>query len=174
MPSDWYGGVTLLDDNQKKTTLRVVIGTITDIDIGAETITARGIFDAFLVDLKALTSANVQKAYMRMEDPGDWVEPGVPATGSDVSEEVALLVHTNDSFNETELATLRMPSPVSTIWVNDNYEEGLDVADPLVAAYVANFVSGALEFSDGENVNTAEGTSGVQDGFWRSRRMQIR
>lgn len=100
MPTDFYGSVTLMDDNQKKTTIRVVIGTITDLDFAAEATIARARFDDFLTDLKAITSANVNKASMRIEDPGDWEDAGVPATGSDVSEELVLMCHTNDSLDE--------------------------------------------------------------------------
>lgn len=173
MPADFYASVTLLDDNQKKTTLRFVIGTITDVDFGAECTIARTRFDALLVDLKAITTANVSKAKLIVEDPGDWEDSGVPSTGSDVSEELALACHTNDSLQVDELAIIRVPSPEASVWINDDYHDGFDITDALAAAYVDNF-STAFEFSDGEHVNTAEGTSGIQSGYWRSRKMVVR
>ena len=171
MPSDWYANVTLIDDHEKKTSLRFVIGTLTGVDFAAEAADAYTRFDDLITDLKAISLANVYKARLSAEDPGDWEDSGVPATGSDVSEELVLNCHTNDSLQITELDQLRVPSPIDTVWVNDDYEDGFDVADADAAAYVANFTSN-FEFSDGEHVNDAEGTSGIESGFWRSKAMR--
>lgn len=173
MPSDWFCGVTLIDDDEKKTSLRFAIGTITGVDFGAEATVAYAAFDALLIDLKAITDANVNKAFLRAEDPGDWVEPGVPATGSDVSDEAVVSVHTNDSFLETEVDQLRVPAPLPAIWVNGEPSQGLDKANALMQAYVANF-SADIQFSDGEHANLTEGTAGIASGYWRSVKKAIR
>lgn len=173
MASTWYGSVTLIDDNEKKTTLRVNFGSISDVDFAAEAAAAEARMAAYIVDLKAISLANVYAIKLIADDPGADVDAGVPSTGSDVSEELALICHTNDSLQVTETDVLRVPSPVDTVWVNDNYDEGFDLSDSLAAAYVANFASDMF-FSDGENVNTSEGTNGISSGFWRSRKMQIR
>lgn len=171
MPSDWYARVTLIDDHEKRTSLRFVIGTLTGVDFGAEATDARTKFDALLIDLKAITLANVYKAALWAEDPGDWEDSGIPSNGSDVSEQLVLSCHTNDALQITELDQIRVPTPVDTVWVNDNYEEGFDLSDALAASYVDNF-SSDFEFSDGEHVNTGEGTNGIESGFWRSRAMR--
>lgn len=171
MASTWYARVTLIDDHEKKTSMRFFLGEIDEIDFGVEASQAQITFEALLADLNALTLANVYKASLSAEI-ATWSDPTVPATGSDISEELVLNCHTNDSLKPTEVDQLRVPSVVDTVWINDNYEEGLDLADALVAAYVANFETNVY-FSDGENVNLAEGTNGVQSGFWRSRAKRI-
>lgn len=173
MPSDWYAGVTLIDDDEKKTSLRFALGTITDATFGAEAQTAYDAFDALLTDLKAVTNANVNKAFVRSEDPGDWLDAGVPSNGSDVSDEAVISAHTNDTFLESEVDQIRIPAPVVGIWVNDEPSQGLDVADVALQAYVANYET-AIQFSDGENVNLSEGTAGIAGGYWRSVKKSIR
>lgn len=173
MPSDWYGAITLIDDDEKKTTLRITIGTITGVDFGAEATVAYDAFDALITDLKAVTDANVNKASLRAEDPGDWLDAGVPSNGSDVSDEAVISAHTNDSLLETEVDQLRIPAPIAGIWVNDEPSQGLDVTDAGLQAYVANYETD-IQFSDGEHVNLAEGTAGIADGYWRSVKKSLR
>lgn len=172
MPSDWYARVTLLDDNEKKTSLRFILGTITGVDFGAEATDARTKFDALLVDLKAITLANVYKAALLAEDPGDWEDSGVPSTGSDISEELVINAHTNDTLQITEVDQIRVPSPIVTVWFNDKYQDGFDRSDADAANFVANFASD-FEFSDGEHVSTGEGVNGIESGFWRSVRKRV-
>lgn len=174
MTSVWKASITLIDDNEKKTTLRLNFGEIDGLSLEDEYATAYGLLSDYVTDLKAISLANVYKITMSVDDPNGDQDAGVPSTGSDVSEELVLVCHTNDSEQVTETDILRVPSPVATVWVNDEYDQGFDLADADAAAYVANFATGGLEFSDGENVNTAEGTNGIEEGFWRSRKMQVR
>lgn len=165
--------VRLIDDAQKRTSMTIHMGDISDIDLGAETLLAQARLASYITDLKAITLANVEKIVLKIDDPSGDQDSGVPSTGSDVSEELVLNCHTNDSTYPTELDQLRVPSPVATVWIGDDYANGFDVADADASNFVDNFAS-ALEFSDGEHVNTAEGTDGIESGFWRSRKMQVR
>jgi hypothetical protein len=174
MTSYWQASVGLIDDNQKRTTLRLQIGNISGADFGTEAANAAGILSGLITDLKAITLANVEKISLATLDPNEEVDAGVPATGSDVSEELVLIVYTDDAEKIGEVDRLRVPSPVDSVWVNDNYEEGFDLADALAAAYVANFEDTYFQFSDGEHVDTTLGTAGIKAGFWRSRKMQVR
>jgi hypothetical protein len=173
MPSDWFCGVTLIDDDSKKTSLRFIIGTITGVDFAAEAQVAYDAFDNLVTDIKAVTDANVNKAFLRAEDPGDWVDSGIPSNGSDVSDELVVSVHTNDTFLEKEVDQLRMPAPLDAMWVNGEPSQGLDKTNALLQAFVGDFETD-IEFSDGEHVNTSEGTSGIADGYWRSVKKDIR
>ena len=176
MPSDWYGSVTLVDHDSKKTTIRVVIGTITDVSFSAEAAEANSRFDAYITDLKAASKANVSKARLVAEDPGDWEDAGLPGAGVDISDEAVVNVHTNDTLFEKEIDQLRIPAPEETLFVNSEYAQGLDASDATLQAYVANYETD-LMFSDGEHVNLAEGTNGIdsaQPGYWRSVKKSIK
>ncbi len=165
--------VRLLDDNEKRTIINVSMGDISDTDLGLETITAAARLAAWITDLKAITLANVERVSLKIVDPNSEADSGVPSTGSDISEELVLVCHTNDTSFPLEVDRLRVPSPVDTVWVNDLYQNGYDEGDTLAAALVDNFDT-ALEFSDGEHINTSEGTDGIAAGHWRSRKMRVK
>lgn len=173
MATFWTGYVKLRDDNDKRTSLRIQLGEITDIDFGSEASEAASRMGAYVTDLKAITLANVEQISLTCHDPNGDEDVGKPSTGSDVSEELVLTVYTDDPDEVGEVDRLRVPSPIATVWVNDNYEEGFDLADADAAAYVENFESN-LEFSDSEHVDTAQGVDGIKAGYWRSRKMQVK
>lgn len=173
MASYWRASVTLIDDNKKRTSLLIRMGQITDIDFAGEATEAYNRLAAYVADLKAITTANVYKISLTTDDPGEDVDSGVPSTGSDVSEELVLVCHTDDPDELFETDNIRVPSPEASVWVNDNYEEGFDLSDALAAALVANYETD-IEFSDSEHVDVAQGTNGIEAGFWRSRRMSIK
>ena len=172
MPSDWYGGVTLIDYDSKKTSLRFTIGTLTGVSLADEAQEAYNRMDGLIDALKAVTDANVSSAFLRMEDPGDWADEGLPSD-ADVSDEAVISVHTNDSLREAEVDQLRIPGPKRALWVNSNPSNGLNKTNSDLQAYVALFEEDFM-FSDGEHVNTDEGTEGIAGGYWRSVKKAIR
>jgi hypothetical protein len=174
MASYWKASVELRDDNDKRTRMTLVIGTITGVDFAAEAADAAGILSDYVTDLKAISLANVSDIKLTCIDPNSEQDSGKPSTGSDVSEELVIVAYTDDQEKEDEVDRIRVPSPVATVWVNDNYEEGFDLADSDASNLVANFADGAMQFSDGEHVDTAKGTDGIKAGYWRSRKMQVK
>lgn len=169
--SYWNGIVTLIDDKELKTTLRFAVGEITAADFGAEATIAWTRFNQLLTDLDAVTDANVYNAYLRGADTA-WPDSGLPAD-ADVSDEAVIVCHTNDTDKPTEVDRLRIPAPVDALFVNNDPAQGVDVSNAALQAYVANF-DVEIEFSDGEHVNLSEGTAGIAEGYWRSRKAQIR
>lgn len=174
MPSYWRASVQLTDEHYKTTSMRLQIGELSDVDFETEAGAAQDILDAFITDLKAITGAAVTKITLTVDDPSGSEDTGAGGGGSDVSEELVLIVYTDDPDQVGEVDRLRVPAPLDSVWVNDNYEEGFDLTDALASAYVANFTDGAMEFSDSEHVDDALGTNGIKAGFWRSRKAQIR
>jgi hypothetical protein len=153
--------------------MNLSMGEIDDLTFEAEAGIAETRLASYITDLKAVTDANVSKIVLKVEDPGDDADSGLPGGEVDISDEAVIVCHTNDATFPAELAPLRVPAPPTGVWLNDNREEGLDKSDADVQNYVENF-SANFEFSDGEHVNTGEGTSGIHDGFWRSRPRAIR
>lgn len=174
MASYWTARVTLMDDNGKTTALSLQLGEISDASFGAEALTAYTLLNDYVTDLKAISLANVTGISLTTHDPAGVADSGKPSTGSDVSEELVLVVYTDDPDQVGEVDRLRVPSPISGVWVNSNYEEGFDLTDADAANYVDNFADGAMEFSDSEHVDTTLGTNGIKAGFWRSRKMQVK
>jgi hypothetical protein len=172
MASFWKASVELRDDNDKRTRLNLQLGEITEIDFATEAATAEQRLASYITDLKAISLANVSDIRLSVIDPGGDVDSGKPSTGSDVSEELVLVCYTDDVDQEGEVDRLRVPSPIDTVWVNDNYEEGFDLSDADADAYVENFTAG-FEFSDSEHVDDTLGTNGIKAGYWRSRKMRV-
>lgn len=169
--SYWTLNVRLIDSKQLETMLRLIIGEITAADYGAEATIAWARANQLMTDLKAITDANVKVAYLNGIDTA-WDDAGLPAD-ADVSDELVIVAHTNDSDKPTEVDRLRIPAPSSGVWVNSDPASGLDVSNAGVQAYVANFDI-EFEFSDGEHVNLSEGTGGIAEGYWRSKKATIR
>ena len=166
MASIWEASVTLVDADEKRSSLRIKMGEIDGVDFPGEAAVALANLTAFITDLKAASMANVLTSRLYVLDQGG-VDGTIPANESDVSDEAVLIVHTNDTNYPSELATLRIPAPEDDLFVNDDPAQGLDVGDTTNTDYVANFTAN-LEISDGEHVNAAEGTSGIHSGYWRS------
>jgi hypothetical protein len=173
MASFWTARVTIVDDNKKSTSMGIQIGLVDGVDFAAEAAEAATRLGDYVTDLKAITSGFVRDIKLSCEDPNGDNQAGYPSTGSDVSEELVLVTYTDDPDQEGEVDRLRIPSPVATVWVNDQYEEGFDLNDADASAYVANFTAN-LEFSDSEHVDDGQGTDGIKAGFWRSRKMTIK
>lgn len=173
MTSYWKARVGLTDDNGKETSIAVQIGEITGVDFAAEAADAQTRLSDYVTDLKAISLANVTSITLTCVDPSAQQDTGKSSTGADVSEELVLIVYTDDPDQVGEVDRLRVPAPEATVWINDSYEEGFDLNDALASALVANYAS-SLEFSDSEHVDTALGTDGIKAGFWRSRKMQVR
>lgn len=164
MASLWEYGVTLIDQNELKRNMRFKLGVITGASFEAEAATAQSRASTLTTHLKAITDANVYATSLTCKD--QFVDAGIPAS-AECSEEAVVLVHTNDTNYPTELAQLRIPAPIDGLFVNDTPNQGVDIADAGLASYVGNFET-AVEISDGEHVNPAEGTAGIKSGFWRS------
>lgn len=167
MPSIWEATVTLIDADGLTSSLRLKFGSITaGADFGDEAIEARTRLSDFVTALKAVTDANVYRTRLYALDQGG-VDAGLPATVAGVDNEAVVMVHTNDTNYPAELATIRIPNPADGVWLSGDKTLGLDPADADVQALVALY-SADIEISDGEHVNTAEGTAGINSGFWRS------
>ena len=165
MASIWELSVTLIDTKQNRTNLRYKMGEITGADIGAEALIASGRADDIITDLKAISDANVFATRLSALNENG-VDAGLPAD-ADITDELVILVHTNDVNYPDELATLRVPAPIAGVWVNNDPAQGLDLTDAGAQGYVSNFET-AFEVSDGEHVTIAEGTAGMKSGYWRS------
>lgn len=166
MASIWEGTIVLIDANELTTRLQLKMGSISLADFGAEATEALSRFTDYVTALKAVTDANVLSTALRALNQGG-IDGTVPATTPGVDNEAVIIVHTNDTTYPDELASLRVPNPADGIFVNSNPNEGLDVADAAVQTLVALY-SSDFQLSDGEHVNTAEGTAGISSGFWRS------
>jgi hypothetical protein len=174
MASFWKASVLLGDSNKKETRLNLQIGLITGVDFAAEAAEAATRLGDYATDLGGISTAYIKDIRLTCVDPNGDIQAGYPGAGvADVSKELVLVCHTDDPDEEGEVDRLRVPSPVATVWINDQYEEGFDLADADAAAYVENFTDG-FEFSDSEHVDDTEGTNGIKAGYWRSRKMQIK
>lgn len=173
MASTWNASVTLIDADQKTSTLQAKF-TLAGLTLAADFDDASAALTAWITDIKAVSDANVLSSRLTVLDQGG-IDGTIPANESDVSDEIVLVCHTNDTGFPNELATLRVPAPSDDVFVNADPAQGGDLADAALQDYVDNFAtSGTLMFSDGEQVNTAEGTHGMADAFWRSKATQIR
>lgn len=167
MASIWEFTVTLLDSAQNTTSIRFKLGEVTGADFAAEATAALATASAITTALNAITDANIMASRLSTINETT-INGAIPGGDVDITDEALVLVHTNDTNYPDELARLRVPAPVAGLFVNSNREEGVDVADADLQTYVALFGS-SVEISDGEHVNTAEGTAGIKSGYWRSR-----
>lgn len=173
MTSVWRASVTMIDADQKTTTLTANMA-LAGLTVAADFDDANAALAAWITDIKAISDANVLSSRLTVLDQGG-IDGTVPANESDISDEVVLVVHTNDTNYPTELATLRVPAPIDGVFVNDDPAQGGDLADTGLQDYVDNFnTSATFELSDGEQVNTAEGVHGMADAYWRSKATKIR
>lgn len=163
MASYWELSVLLIDTKQNKTRLNYDIGLISLASFEAEAAEANSRKTDIIAALEAISDANV---YVTRLAAVDTIGGALPAD-ADITDELVILVHTNDTNHVTELAQLRVPAPIAGVWLNNAPEQGLDPADAGVQTYVALF-SADVQFSDGEHANTAEGTAGIASGYWRS------
>lgn len=166
MASIWEAALVLVDSNELTSRITLKMGSIALADFGAEATEARSRLTDYVTALKAVTDANILSSTLRALNEGG-VDGTVPATVAGVDNEAVILAHTNDAVYPDELSTIRIPNPVDGVFVNGNPQEGVDPADADLQALVAMY-SSDFQFSDGEHVNTAEGTAGISSGFWRS------
>lgn len=174
MASSWNASVTMIDADQKKSNILVKFA-LAGLTLAEDFDDAQAAMTAWITDIKAISDANVLSSRLTLLDHGG-IDGTVPANESDVSDEIVLVVHTNDTGFPNELTVLRVPAPIDDVFVNNDPAQGGDLADTGLQDYVDNFTAaaGVFEVSDGEYVNTAEGTHGMADAYWRSKATQIR
>lgn len=93
------------------------------------------------------------------------------AAGVDCMDEAVIMVHLNDPGDLPKLHALRVPAPESDIWLSDG--ETLNITAPDVVDYVGQISQHAF-ISDGEQINLASGTAGIDSGHKRSRAKSYR
>lgn len=162
MAAQWTAWAVLVDErgNRSRVTwpLQVTGGTVVEFTAALD---AQGeLHDALVL----ITSANVQStgiSFIQAEDNS------LGAAGSDVTDILELSVHIEDTGDLPKLATLNVPSPVNGVFLPDL--KTFDLTDVDTQAYVTQHAAYAT-ISDGEEINTAAGTNGVESGMWVSRK----
>lgn len=134
--------VTLKDAYTRLSRKTYYTEDISAADVGAEYLIADTSATALLVDLAAISEAEVLRYTLGREVA---YTDSVVAEAN-VDEGLTMTVEKVDGF----YGTLKVPAPVNSIF---NADGSLDVIDALPVAYIANFaVGGGFTFSDGENL----------------------
>ena len=117
-----------------------------------------------LVDI---TDANVAKETLT----GVVSEDNQIPADADTTDEAVVAVHLNAPTEAQKLHNLRVPAPIDALFLPNGIT--LDISNALLQAYVLQ-ISQHAQVSDGETVNVASGTAGIDSGYWRSRSKQLK
>lgn len=136
----------------------------TPMDLGGAQSAATQIREALVEVTDAVVSKESLSYLMGSSD-------SLPGGGVDCMDEAVIMVHLNDPGDLPKLHALRVPAPDSGLWLSDG--ETLNITNPDVASYVEQISQHAF-ISDGEQINLASGTAGIDSGHKRSRAKSYR
>lgn len=134
-----FNAVIVLEDAYGRQTRKSYeLSDISDVDVGAEFLTARGLVAGLATDLAALSEANI----LSYEVKERVVYSDVADAGANIDEGITLLVRKADNYK----AVLKVPAPINAVIDPDGT---VDIADAAVTAYYTNFTAD-FTLSDGE------------------------
>lgn len=160
MASNWRASITLLDSNGIKTTLNFK-ATFDNLTLADEFSDADGALSDLLSDLAAVSTATIYQSNLTLVGDGD---ASLPAD-ADVTDVAFVVTYLTGAGVLPKYHTLRIPAPDDTIFGADGVT--IDKADAALIAYVANFLDGAFEVSDGEHI-VDDIDNGIKGGSWAS------
>lgn len=160
MASDWRITVTLLDTIGLKTTMNFIYSA-DELTLADEFSAANDAATALVSDLEAVSDATVYServAYLKSLDET------LPAD-ADITDVAQVVTYLTPDGVLPKYHVLRIPAPVSGIFTADG--KTIDIADADLIAYVANFLDGEFEVSDGEHIDDTI-DNGIKGGSWTS------
>lgn len=138
-----FNAIVVLEDAYgRKTRKMFELSDISDVNVGAEFLTARGLVAGMVADLAALSEARV----LSYEVKERVVYTDTADAGANIDEGITLVVEKVDNFR----AILKVPAPVNSVIDPDGT---VDIVDALVTAYFTNFTAD-FTLSDGELAST--------------------
>lgn len=155
MASNWDLKITYVDSFGEKTTITHFLGEFTDADFGAEALAAQSAGEQIVDAYDAMT--NAFKSSVRLQSR-EFDDNQIPSGGVLISSEARVNTHLNAPTELQELWTLRIPAPVSGMFLTDG--KTVDPTDSDLIALVGELSDHAL-VSDGESINTSTGSNGI-------------
>jgi hypothetical protein len=167
--AEFQGFVTLVDVRGHEATRRfdldkaVNAGVDPPQEAGARYVIAHDALTDIVAELEVVTNATV-KRYGVITTVGQSEQLG--GAGSDVTDEALLAYYINETGQREKLWTFGIPSPVNAIFEPDLVRVAVANAD---LADLSAEIAGSAFVSDGEEINTSLGETGLKMGIWRSR-----
>lgn len=161
MASDWLVSLTLIDGIALKTTLNFRYHS-DEIIVTDGFNAANQAADALVTDLEAVTDANVYSQRITyLKD----LDESLPAGDNRVTNVAQVVCYLTPDGVAPKFHVLRIPAPNVGIFGAD--EKTIDKTDAALIDYVANFLDGEFQVSDGEHIDDTI-DDGIKGGSWTS------
>lgn len=164
MASTWRVSLTMVDTKALKTTLNFIYEA-SGVDIGAEFADANTAMDELMIDLLAITDANVFNESLTYIRGGT---ASLPAD-ADITDLGVVVTYLTGAGEVPKFWATRIPAPVAGIFEADGVT--VDIADADLISYVDELSN--FSVSDGENIDTSV-SNGIARGWWASAKKSAR